>query len=97
MRGFRSFAVLACALMLPALTGCATHAATKGGPPRCMATGCTEVLDLASAGPGSTVLLVRCEGNAQTTRRYALTSGQWTLEMYDTRVSDACATAKPVP
>ena len=90
MRGYRSFAVLM-ALALPALTGCATHASTASGSlPRCKAVGCTEALDLAAAGPGSTVLLVRCEGNAQTTRRYALTSGQWTMEMYDTHASDAC-------
>ena len=93
MRGFRSFAVLACALTLPVLTGCATHTAPQGSPPRCMAVGCTEALDLASAGPGSTVLLVRCEGNAQTSRRYVLESGQWMLAMYDTRVSDACPAA----
>jgi hypothetical protein len=96
MRGFRSFAVLACALTLPVLTGCATHAA-KGNPPRCTAVGCTEALDLAAAGPGSTVQLVRCEGNVQTTRRYVLESRQWTLRMYDTRVSDPCPAVKPVP
>lgn len=91
MHGFRSFAVLACALTLPVLTGCATHTGTaSAGLPRCKAVGCTEALDLATAGPGSTVLLVHCEGNVATQRRYALTSGQWTLEMYDTRASGAC-------
>lgn len=96
MRGFRSFAVLAGALTLPVLTGCAAHAA-KQNPPRCTAVGCTEALDLAFAGAGSTVQLVSCEGNVQTTRRYLLESGQWTLRTYDSRVSDPCPAAKPVP
>ena len=84
MQAFVRLALSSSVLVLPALAGCATPTASGQATPRCTAVGCVEPLDLAAAGPGSTVLLVQCIGATQTQRRYRLEPGGWTLQMYET-------------
>ena len=90
MPGFVRLALYSTVMILPALAGCATHTASGQATPRCMAVGCVEPLDLATAGPGSSVLLVQCVGAAQTQRRYQLEPGGWTLQMYETVAVATC-------
>jgi len=90
MPGFIRLALYSTVMILPALAGWATHTATAQTTPRCKAVGCTEPLDLAAAGPGSTVLLVQCVGATQTQRRYRLEPDGWTLQMYETVTVASC-------
>nr|WP_298131308.1 hypothetical protein [uncultured Pseudoxanthomonas sp.] len=90
MPGFVRLALYSTVMILPALAGCATHTATAQTAPRCKAVGCIEPLDLATAGPGSTVLLVQCVDATQTQRRYQLEAGGWTLQMYETVAVATC-------
>lgn len=96
MQAFVRLALYSSVLILPALAGCATHTAAAQTAPRCKAVGCIEPLDLATAGPGSTVLLVHCVDATQTQRRYRLEPDGWTLQMYET-VAVATATCPASP
>jgi hypothetical protein len=91
MRGSRSF-VLLLIVVLPGLGGCTTSASARHDGPRCVEVGCTEKIPFAAAGPGSSVVLVQCEGTVRTTRRYQLDAGRWTLQMYETGASEHCPT-----
>ena len=90
MPDFVRLALYSTVMILPALAGCATHTATTQTAPRCKAVGCIEPLDLTTAGPGSTVLLVQCVEATRTQRRYRLEPDGWTLQMYETVAVATC-------
>ena len=97
MRISRSLSMLFAALVLSALAGCATHATAPADALRCTAVGCIEPLDLALAGPGSSVLFVQCVEGVQTSRRYAHAPNGWQLQMYETGTSGTCTKANSSP
>ena len=96
MHGFRSPRWLVVAVALSGLAGCSTQTAARADAPRCKSVGCIEPVDLAVAKPGSSVLLVGCEGTVRTERRYVLEPAGWTLQMYETGMSGPCP-APPAP
>ncbi len=75
------------------LAGCATQNTARSDSPRCKHVGCIEPVALAAAKPGSSVLLVGCEGAARTERRYVLEPSGWTLQMHETSMSGPCPAA----
>ena len=86
---WRGVAVVA----LSGLAGCATQTAARLDAPRCKNVGCVEPVALAVAKPGSSVLLVGCEGSVRTERRYVLGPAGWTLQTYETGMSGPCPAA----
>lgn len=97
MRISCSLSMLSAALILSTLAGCATNATARTDALRCTSVGCIEPLDLALAGPGSTVLIVQCAEGVQTSRRYAHAPDGWRLQMYETGTSGTCTKAKSSP
>ena len=93
MRGFRSPGWRVVVMALSGLAGCATQTTSRSDAPGCKRVGCVEPVALAVAKPGSSVLLVGCEGAVRTERRYVLEPAGWTLRMYETGMSGPCPAA----
>ena len=77
-------------MALSGLAGCATQTTARSDTPGCKRVGCIEPVVLTAAKPGSSVLLVGCEGAVRTERRYVLEPAGWTLQMYETGMSGPC-------
>ena len=90
MRGFRSPGWRVVVMALSGLAGCATQTTARSDTPGCKRVGCIEPVVLTAAKPGSSVLLVGCEGAVRTERRYVLEPAGWTLQMYETGMSGPC-------